>query len=99
MIGMVAMRKLFLGLGVALAFGGAALANSSATTDAEKALCTERGGAVKGSGASAVCATPAQDAVCAKKNGAAYGFDYRTGGCGTRSAESGETSGGWQDVN
>ena len=82
----------------ALCLGGAAMADSSVASDADKALCAKQGGAVEGSGASAICATPKKDAECAAKHGAAYGFDYRTGGCGVRSAEAGETSGGWQDV-
>lgn len=91
------MRKLVLGVGAALALAGAAYADSSVTSDAEKALCAKHGGTVQGSGAAAICVTAAKDAECAKKN-AAYGFDYRTGGCGLRSAESGATAGGWQDV-
>ena len=83
---------------LALFCGGAALADTTVATAADKALCEERGGTVKGEGDGAFCATPAEDAVCAKKHGPAYGYDYRTGGCGTRSAEAGETSGQWQDV-
>ena len=93
------MKQLALAIGLALAFGGAALANTSAVTSAaDKALCEKHGGTVEGSGSATFCATPAKDAECAQKNGAAYGFDYHTGGCGVRSSEDGATSGAWEDV-